>query len=117
MFRGFLTLLLLLLAFWVATSAVVPPSGVAPDEEPAAIWRRTDQGWQRADGWLKPNDHLRQEPVPPLYPIALLPLIVAIGLLGLIFGQPEHTAPEAASVRQKPHFVKERRQQNRAWRE
>lgn len=122
MIRGFLTLLLILLAFWMATSVVIPQPGMVPDEEATTVWRRTDQGWQRADRWLKSHEHLLREPVPPLYPIALLPLIVTIGLLGLILGQPKQAREALVHRRSQPHFTgdrvtRNRHQPNSVWRE
>lgn len=107
MIRGFLILLLLILALWMATSAVLPPPGGGSEEDKTAIWRRTDEGWQRADAWLSPNDHLKREPVPPLYPVALLPLIVAVGIVSLILGQPKRPAEIPPVSVGRPHFARD----------
>ena len=113
MLRPILILLLLAMTTWLATSAVLPPHGGGSEEETTAIWRRTDQGWQRADAWLKSNDHLKREPVPPLYPVALLPLIVAVGIVSLILGQPKNPPKAPLASDGRPHFVRDRRRQHR----
>ncbi|MBA2114571.1 hypothetical protein HOV93_17370 [Planctomycetes bacterium FF15] len=67
---------------------VLPTRGPAAQPEVTVIWRRTDQGWLRAESWLVTKDYLYQEPKPPLYPMTLLPIIVTLSIGALVLGQP-----------------------------
>ncbi|MEW4563444.1 hypothetical protein AB1K70_13010 [Bremerella sp. JC770] len=68
---------------------VLPTPGPAAQKENLIVWRRTDQGWLRAESWLVEKDYLYQEPTPPLYPMTLLPIIVTLSIGALMLGQPE----------------------------
>jgi len=80
---------LVLGAIWIATSMVLPTPGPAAQVESSIVWRRTDQGWLRAESWLVEKDYLYREPTPPLYPMTLLPIIVTLSIGALMLGQPE----------------------------
>ena len=67
---------------------VLPTPGPAAQQEVTIVWRRTDQGWLRAESWLVEKDYLYQEPQPPLYPVTLLPIIVTLSIGALMLGQP-----------------------------
>lgn len=85
LFRTLLNTLLILCAFWMATSLVLPGSGpAASSSRPQVVWRRTDTGWIRAESWLVCNEHLDREPTPPVYPIAALPMVVTLSVLALM---------------------------------
>jgi len=85
--RAFLTTLLLLVALWAATFAVLPTGATGSRRPPDPIWRRTDQGWIRAETWLSPHRDASYQPEPPIYPIAALPLIVVCAVCVLIIEQ------------------------------
>ncbi|WDI44955.1 hypothetical protein [Bremerella sp. P1] len=89
MIRILLWTFLVLGAIWIATSMVLPTPGPASQREVTVVWRRTDQGWLRAESWLVEKDYLYQEPKPPLYPMTLLPIIVTLSVGALILGQPK----------------------------
>lgn len=67
---------------------VLPTPGPAAQQEVTVVWRRTNQGWLRAESWLVTKDYLYQEPKPPLYPMTLLPIIVTLSVGALVLGQP-----------------------------
>ena len=99
MTRVILSTLLVFLALWLATSAVIPAS--VPESTPShvrVIWRKTDTGWIRAENWLAPRDHLYQEPEPPIYPLAVLPMVLLLSVTALILNQPTPT-PSQESIR------------------
>lgn len=89
MIRLLLWSFLVLGALWTATSIVLPTPGPAAQTEITVVWRRTDQGWLRAESWLEEQNYLYQEPRPPLYPMTLLPIIVAVSVGALVMGQPK----------------------------
>jgi len=68
---------------------VLPTRGPAAQEDFTIVWRRTDQGWMRAESWLVKREYLYQEPTPPLYPMTLLPIIVTLSIGALVLGQPK----------------------------
>lgn len=68
---------------------VLPTPGPAAQEEVNVVWRRTDQGWLRAESWLVAKDYLYREPEPPLFPMTLLPIIVTLSVGALVLGQPK----------------------------
>ncbi|QDU77856.1 hypothetical protein Pan97_49350 [Bremerella volcania] len=67
---------------------VLPTSGPAAQKEVTIVWRKTDEGWLRAESWLVAKDYLYQEPKPPLYPMTLLPIIITLSVGALVLGQP-----------------------------
>lgn len=102
MLRTILFLATLPVVFWLATSAVVPTADYSHAEasmEPteAVQWRHTVDGWE-------PIDELQAEaPLvdsqPPIHPLTLLPLVVAVALSALLAFEPkEEAAAEAAEL-------------------
>ena len=89
MIRIFLWSVLVIGAIWIATSMVLPTPGPAAQTEITIVWRKTDQGWLRAESWLVKKDYLYQRPEPPLYPMTLLPMIVTLSIGALVLGQPK----------------------------
>ncbi len=87
--RLLLSSLLILIALWLGTSVVLPTRGPAAQDEVTVVWRKTDEGWLRAEGWLIQRDYLYQEPSPPVYPMTILPMIVTLSIAALVLGQPQ----------------------------
>ncbi|PQO31565.1 hypothetical protein [Blastopirellula marina] len=92
MTRTILSTLLVFFALWLATSAVIPASMPGTSQSHVeVIWRRTDSGWIRAENWLVKRDYLYQEPSPPVYPLAVLPMVVLLSVTALVLDQPAAT--------------------------
>ncbi|WP_147274428.1 hypothetical protein [Bremerella cremea] len=101
MTRVILSTLFVFLAFWLATSAVIPASIPESSRSPAqVIWRKTDTGWIRAENWLVQRDYLYQEPEPPIYPLAVLPMMLLLSITALILNQPATGSEESIHPRQ-----------------
>jgi len=85
-------------SFWLATSATLPGSNTLPTS-PEITWRRTNQGWERANRWLANQEHLRRKPSPMVHPVAVLPMVVVISSMGLMLGQPRTGTRDAIQAK------------------
>lgn len=93
--RTILFLTTLPIVFWLATSAVIPTADYSHAEtstpqNDSLQWRHTVDGWE-------PIDELQAEtPVaasqPPIHPLTLLPLVVAVALSALLAFEPQAEA-------------------------
>lgn len=99
--RILLSTLLVFFALWMATSGVIPAS-VPETSQPhvQVIWRRTNSGWIRAENWLVKRDYLYQEPEPPVYPLAVLPMVILLSLTALVVCQPVPPCESPTPLRQ-----------------
>lgn len=82
--------------FWLATSAVLPNAHYSNAEtfatpNPPIEWRHTVDGWEPID-----ELHVEAPPTnqqPPIHPLTLLPLVVAIALAALLAFEPQADQP------------------------
>ncbi|TWT38370.1 hypothetical protein [Blastopirellula retiformator] len=94
MLRTILLIATLPLAFWLATSAVIPMADYSPAETAQASpepieWRHTVDGWEPVEELQVEAPADRQ---PPIHPLTLLPLVVAVALSALLAFEPQETA-------------------------
>ncbi len=88
----------------MATTAVIPASSPGTSESHVhVIWRRTDTGWVRAENWLIQRDYLYREPSPPIYPLAVLPLVLMLSVTALVLDQPASPGQEPIRPPQPHH--------------
>jgi hypothetical protein len=73
--------------FWGADGPVDPPQQTRP------VWRRTVNGWERADLWPGFQAHPRAEPArAPIHPLVMSGLLLAGSLAALAFLGPDARA-------------------------
>ena len=89
MTRLLCTCLLLLAALWMGTNLVLPSPNYGAVPKNVVIWRRTDVGWVRAEGWLNRPKELTVEPQPPVYPVTVLPMILVVSVIAILIRQPK----------------------------
>ncbi|MFI4876907.1 MAG: hypothetical protein ACIALR_16260 [Blastopirellula sp. JB062] len=90
MLRTFLIVLTLPLLFWLATGAVLPTANYSNAESTdlpgkADQWRHTVDGWEPLEA-IQPESSATGQP--PVHPLTLLPLVVAIALSALLAFEP-----------------------------
>ncbi|MCC9606842.1 hypothetical protein LOC68_15840 [Blastopirellula sp. JC732] len=103
MLRTILFIAAVPIVFWLATCAVIPNPDYSHAETAQAPaepveWRHTVDGWE-------PIEEIQVEPPvdrdPPIHPLTLLPLVVAVALSALLAFEPKEAA--AVSAKTKPH--------------
>ncbi|WP_131282096.1 hypothetical protein [Blastopirellula marina] len=96
MLRTLLFVATLPVLFWLATCAVIPNAHYSNAESTAELaepiqWRHT------VDGWAPIEELQIEEPPmvdqPPIHPLTLLPLVVAVALSALLAFEPEADLP------------------------
>jgi hypothetical protein len=86
-------ILILSLLAWIG--CVMPCCFSAANEQVASresgqpLWRRTVNGWERADRWPCFQDRQKAEPAaPPIHPLPMAGLMLAGSLAALVFFDP-----------------------------
>ncbi|MBI1248456.1 hypothetical protein GC197_11540 [bacterium] len=83
------TSLLVLAALWMGTSLALPTPNYGAAPQNMVIWRKTDSGWVRAEAWLDRPEGLLSEPRPPIYPVTVLPTVLAVSVIAILIWQPK----------------------------
>ncbi|UUO06636.1 hypothetical protein M4951_25245 [Blastopirellula sp. J2-11] len=96
MLRTLLFVATLPVLFWLATCAVVPSAHYSNAESTAELaepiqWRHTVDGWETIDELQVEEPPLVRQP--PIHPLTLLPLVVAVALSALLAFEPQTDSP------------------------